>query len=721
LLKVIRRLFSFGSWSATHPGEPPPGDWLDAQFDEIVDKVDEWDARVRSAITPDGRVAPGTVYKESLYPAFFADLTAQVLKIAENTLQQAEELAARAEMAANRADYLKNQAEAAAYRAKHAESELATLKIAISEQNGQISALTAPIPAPNVVNDDPTESFAGHSEAWARTSMLWAEHMPDILPDDALVGLDITGDHWSSRWWANRADNAFGRLTDLYLGAHPIPPATNLEGGPIQPGSIYFDTDPPPGQMYVWNGSQWVSMTQPARAGLATLWYAATDGQTVFPFAAMDLNGHNYTLAIDATEGVDAHVNGVKVMPREVTEGDWTLDPATSTVTFLRPLRLGDVVSFDIMMANEKLGPGAVNAWSLGLTEAKDGVRQTFTLDMEDGAGPAVTVNKNEELVVSLDGVIQEPGISYSASGSTIDFMQAPAADSWVFITWFRSEGGAGTLSTGGGNTFRIGTGAPATGLGAVGDVYLDTATGKLYGPKADAGVPVPADIVFRAVSSIAYGSRASTTINKPTGVIDGDIMLAVVFGGHGTPSVISIGAPAGWTQIGANTSVTAGGFTGKLYLYWKRAASEGASYTFTQTNTHSTQAAILAYSGCLETGDPVDVFSTNTGLGSTLTALGVTTTVAAAQLVFAGNDWTGGAVKSPPSGMTERFDDLVYVAGQLLVAAGATGNRTMTSPNLVGDAWGACLVALKPGSAGPVVWPQSADLATQAELDAAT
>jgi hypothetical protein len=450
LLKVIRRLFSFADHQKTHPREPPPGDWLDAQFDEIVDKVDEWDSRVRSAITPDGRVAPGTVTKESLYPAFFADLTAQVLKIAENTLQEAEDRAARAEMAANRADYLKNQAEAAAYRAKHAESELTALKTVMEAQNVAFLAPPAAIQATAAtpaVNDDPTESYAGHSEAWARTSMLWAEHMPDILPDDALVGLDITGDHWSSRWWANRADNAFGRLTDLYLGAWPTPPAYNLEGGPIQPGSIYFDTEPPPGQMYVWNGSQWVSMTQPARAGLATLWYNATDGQTVFPFSVMDLNGHNYTLAIDATEGVDAHVNGVKVMPMEVTEGDWTLNAATSTVTFLRPLRAGDVVSFDIMMANEKLGPGAVNAWSLSLTEAKDGTRQTFTLDMEDGAGPAVTVNKNEELVVSLDGVIQEPGVSYSASGSSISFVQAPAADSWVFITWFRSEGGAGVLT----------------------------------------------------------------------------------------------------------------------------------------------------------------------------------------------------------------------------------------------------------------------------------
>ena len=120
------------------------------------------------------------------------------------------------------------------------------------------------------------------AEAWAEASWLWAEHMPDTLPDNAVKIMDISGDHWSSRWWANRADNAFGRLTDLYLGAWPDPPTTNLEGGPITVGSIYYNTDT--GQMYVWDGANWQSMTQPQRAATAALWYEATAGQTVFPF-----------------------------------------------------------------------------------------------------------------------------------------------------------------------------------------------------------------------------------------------------------------------------------------------------------------------------------------------------------------------------------------------------------------------------------------------------
>lgn len=53
------------------------------------------------------------------------------------------------------------------------------------------------------------DDFENVSDAPAALSALlaqaWAEHMPDELPADTLAGTGITGDHWSSRWWANQA------------------------------------------------------------------------------------------------------------------------------------------------------------------------------------------------------------------------------------------------------------------------------------------------------------------------------------------------------------------------------------------------------------------------------------------------------------------------------------------------------------------------------------
>jgi len=440
MLKIIRRVFDFSDWSRSHPKDPPPGDMLDAQFDTIIDTVDVWDAKIRGIVDDNGKVGPGKVGLSALdsdFRAFLADkldesvqkLRFELSEYAKSAIS-AEKTTLAASLDAIRAAAAAKIAESAVSAAQNrAEAQFAAVEARAAEMSAAASAA--------LLSQASVTAGEGEAEAWAVASALWAEHMPDTIPDNAVKIMDISGDHWSSRWWANKAAAAFGSLSSLYLGAHPIPPSTTNTGDPIPLGAIYYNTET--GQMYVWDGSQWVSMTQPQRAGLATLWYNAANGQTAFPFATMDLNGRNYMLSIDATEGVDAHVNGVKLMPKEgPTEGDWTLNNATSTVTFLRPLRAGDIVSFDILMANSKLGPGEVHAWSLKKAESQDGTRVTFTLSTKDAAGPAVTISKNEELLVSLDGVIQEPAVGYSAASNTVTFDVAPPADSKIFLTWFR-------------------------------------------------------------------------------------------------------------------------------------------------------------------------------------------------------------------------------------------------------------------------------------------
>jgi hypothetical protein len=65
---------------------------------------------------------------------------------------------------------------------------------------------------------------------------------------------------------------------------------------------------------------------------------------------------------------------------------------------------------------------------------ALDGVTTTFPLISIDMFTPNVTTNNS--LFVSMDGVWQEPTTQYTASGSSITFATAPAADSYVFILW---------------------------------------------------------------------------------------------------------------------------------------------------------------------------------------------------------------------------------------------------------------------------------------------
>jgi hypothetical protein len=131
-----------------------------------------------------------------------------------------------------------------------------------------------------------------------------------------------------------------------------------------------------------------------------------------------------------------------------------------------------------------------------------------------------------------------------------------------------------------------------------------------------------------------------------------------------------------------------------------QRAASESGSYTFTHIS-RNTQGAMAAYSGCLASGTPFSAAtSNNTGSGpnaTTSTGLGITTTVANSWLLYIAHDYEGTGALSPPSGMTERFDSLVYTADQVIASAGATGTRTQTNGNTTAAAeqWAVRMVEL--------------------------
>lgn len=86
------------------------------------------------------------------------------------------------------------------------------------------------------------------------------------------------------------------------------------------------------------------------------------------------------------------------------------------------------------------------------------------------------------------------------------------------------------------------------------------------------------AQVTFRA-SATGTGSKSGSgtfnvVINKPTGTIDGDYMLAHIQT-SGNISVSS--APSGWTLVDSDTTAS-----GDSYLYSKTASSEGSSYTWT-------------------------------------------------------------------------------------------------------------------------------------------
>lgn len=66
---------------------------------------------------------------------------------------------------------------------------------------------------------------------------------------------------------------------------------------------------------------------------------------------------------------------------------------------------------------------------------APDGITTTFTLAATDGTGLAIAGANS--LFVSVDGVWQEPTAQYVAALNMITFIDAPSADSNIFMLWF--------------------------------------------------------------------------------------------------------------------------------------------------------------------------------------------------------------------------------------------------------------------------------------------
>jgi hypothetical protein len=115
--------------------------------------------------------------------------------------------------------------------------------------------------------------------------------------------------------------------------------------------------------------------------------------------------------------------------------------------------------------------------------------------------------------------------------------------------------------------------------------------------------------VLFKSQSE-GHSNSANQTVTKPAGVVDGDLLIAVVLNYIGGGGDVT-GAPAGWTQFGT-TQTWRTGNDSKVRLYYKIASSEGANYTWTgNMGTASWQIYISAYTG-VDVANPINQITEN-------------------------------------------------------------------------------------------------------------
>lgn len=221
-----------------------------------------------------------------------------------------------------------------------------------------------------------------------------------------------------------------------------------------------------------------------------------------------------------------------------------------------------------------------------------------------------------------------------------------------------------------------------------------DSATGAVL----VSGLAAPSSIALRASATGTTGSTL-LTVAKPTGTVDGDVMLAQIAGrGSGT---MTCTPPAGWVEVLNQTRSTGG----RLFVYRKVASAEAASYDFTLSGASSHAGAILSFSG-VNTTTPVDVFASAEGAASTdHVCPSVTTTVPNAVLVMCAMTavLTAGGSYTWPAGTSEAYDTEVvssgsgYESGATRAQAAAGASGTTTATQTLSATWASATVALKP------------------------
>jgi hypothetical protein len=246
-------------------------------------------------------------------------------------------------------------------------------------------------------------------------------------------------------------------------------------------------------------------------------------------------------------------------------------------------------------------------------------------------------------------------------------------------------------------------------------DPWTFNPTGNYNGQSGTVHDHISSIIVQRGVATTANnnntGSQSTITINKPTGVVTGDVMIANITQHGGTAT--NFATLAGWTNVATPVAFEPGGSHHRCALLYRVATSADNSvtqYVFNLgDNNLNVAGAIVAFAN-VNTSTPFDVtpgtYSTNTVNSdiSGVTQISTVTANAAVLMFAAANESTAitsFSTTTSPGALTSLYGNVTNGNGavgagwNLKAAAGLTGaGSALNTPD---SRWAAILVALKP------------------------
>jgi len=262
-------------------------------------------------------------------------------------------------------------------------------------------------------------------------------------------------------------------------------------------------------------------------------------------------------------------------------------------------------------------------------------------------------------------------------------------ASSWSALSYFSTGSG------GGGNTILSGSGAPSGALGVNGDIYLDTAATRLYGPKTAGAWGSGVSLIGAPGANGTNGTAATVSVGSVTTGAAGS-SATVTNTGTSSAAVLAFTIPRG--DAGTNGTNGTNGTAATVAVGTVTTGAAGTSASVTNAGTSS--AAVLNFT--IPRGDTGAAGTNGTnGAAATITVGTVTTgaagtsasvtnagTSSAAIFNFTiprGDTGAGGGGSGTVTSVGLSLPGLFTVSGSPVTSSGTlTATLATQSPNLI-------------------------------------
>ena len=199
------------------------------------------------------------------------------------------------------------------------------------------------------------------------------------------------------------------------------------------------------------------------------------------------------------------------------------------------------------------------------------------------------------------------------------------------------------------------------------------------------------------ATTNVTAATATDCTVTKPASTAEGDLVVVHIH----TEDGVTVTEPSGWAQIGS--TVSHGSVNMQDRAYQKvMGAGEPASWTWTHASCWRTGSA-YRITGAPATSVIDGTPTTNTGTGTTLTWLSITTAQNNSALVGFRGSWDVKTQSTLSSPLVERLDTgWSGIASGVQATAGASGDKTLAIAAAGTDEWNGIFFAVKDAAESP-------------------